>query len=59
MLLSRVECVPYKKGLDWMIGFVAPYTFTQFGTTDNTALSLFYTLIFTSRVLATNLSVSP
>jgi hypothetical protein len=30
--------------LDWMIGFIAPYTFTQFGTTGNTALSLFCTL---------------
>jgi hypothetical protein len=27
-----------------MVGFVAPYTFTQFGTTDNTAPSLFYKL---------------
>jgi hypothetical protein len=27
-----------------MIGFTAPYTFTQFGTPGNTALSLFYTL---------------
>jgi hypothetical protein len=27
-----------------MIGFIAPYTFTQFGRTGNTALSLFYTL---------------
>jgi hypothetical protein len=27
-----------------MIRFIAPYTFTQIGTTDNTALSLFYTL---------------
>jgi hypothetical protein len=30
--------------LDWMNGFIAPYTFTQFGITGNTALSLFYTL---------------
>jgi hypothetical protein len=27
-----------------MIGFIAPYTFTQFGITGNTALSLFCTL---------------
>jgi hypothetical protein len=27
-----------------MIGFIAPYTFTQFGTTGNTVLSLYYTL---------------
>jgi hypothetical protein len=36
--------VTYKRGLGWMTGFIAPYTFTQFGTTGNTALSLFYTL---------------
>jgi hypothetical protein len=30
--------------LDWMIWFIAPYTFTQFETTGNTALLLFYTL---------------
>jgi hypothetical protein len=55
--------------LDWMIGFVAPYAFTELGTTDNTELSLFYTYIlseftttqairfsvFTSRILAMNL----
>jgi hypothetical protein len=35
-------CVTYK--MDWMIGFIAPYTFTQFRTTGNTALLLFYTL---------------
>jgi hypothetical protein len=53
-----------------MIGYIAPYTFTQFGTTGNTALSLFYTLsrspfphalvfsVLTSRILATDLSQS-
>jgi hypothetical protein len=28
-----------------MIGFIASYTFAQLGTTGNTALSLFYTLL--------------
>jgi hypothetical protein len=50
--------------LDWTIGFIAPYTFTQFGTAGNTALSLstFTHALgfsaFTSRILATDLSQS-
>jgi hypothetical protein len=31
-------------GLDWMIKFIAPDTFTHFGTRGNTALSLIYKL---------------
>jgi hypothetical protein len=52
-----------------MIGFIAPYTFTQFGSTGNTALSLSTNFqftaahalgfsVFTSRILATDLSQS-
>jgi hypothetical protein len=52
-----------------MIGFIAHYTLTQFGTTDNTELSLFYTLSvhrctrtrilnLHNRILATGLSQS-
>jgi hypothetical protein len=35
---------PTRRGLDWMIGFIASYTFTHFAIIGNTALSLFYTL---------------
>jgi hypothetical protein len=37
LILSRIR-------VDWMIDFIAPYTFTHLGTTGNTALSLLYTL---------------
>jgi hypothetical protein len=34
--------------LDWMIGFIAPYTFTQLGTTGNySAIADFHNLQFT------------
>jgi hypothetical protein len=51
-----------------MIGFIAPYTFTQFGTTGNyTPIAILHTFqftaahalgfsVFTSRILATDLS---
>jgi hypothetical protein len=34
----------YRRVLDRMIRFIAPYTFTHFGTTGSTALSLLHTL---------------
>jgi hypothetical protein len=37
-------CVTYKTGLSVVIWYIAPYTYTQLGTTGNTALSLIYTL---------------
>jgi hypothetical protein len=42
-ILSRLG-VTYNAGLDRMIEFIAPHTFTQFETIGNTALPLFYTL---------------
>jgi hypothetical protein len=59
-----------RRVFDWMIGFIAPYTFTQFGTTGNySAVAIQHTLqltvahaigfsAFTSRILATDLSQS-
>jgi hypothetical protein len=56
--------------LDWMIGFIAPYTFAQFGTTGKySAIAIPHTLqftvahalgfsVFTSRNLATDFSQS-
>jgi hypothetical protein len=34
----------YRRRLNWLIGFIAPYTFTQLGTRDNAALALVYIL---------------
>jgi hypothetical protein len=67
-ILSRVRVRELYDGfwIGWWDLFI-PYTFTQFETTGNTALSLFYTLssshalgfsAYTSRTLATDLSVS-
>jgi hypothetical protein len=56
--------------LYWMIRFIAPYTFTEFGITDNySAITILQTLqftvpqalwfsVFTSRIMATDLSQS-
>jgi hypothetical protein len=56
--------------LDWMIGFIAPITFTQFGTTGNySAIVILHTVqftvahalgfsVFTSHILAMELSQS-
>jgi hypothetical protein len=33
-----------RRVLDWIIGFITPYTFTKPGTTGNTAQSTFCTL---------------
>jgi hypothetical protein len=60
----------HKRGLDWMIGFIASYTFTQVGTTGSySAIALLHTFqftithaprfsVFTSRILGTDLSQS-
>jgi hypothetical protein len=37
-------CRVTRRVLDWIIGFIAPYTFTQPGTTGNTAQSVVCTL---------------
>jgi hypothetical protein len=61
-----------RRGLDWMIGFIAPYTctFTQLRNTGNySAIAILHALqftvahalgfsVFTSRILATDLSQS-
>jgi hypothetical protein len=42
--IDIVTCISdYSRCLDWMIGFIAPYTYTT-QAYGNTALSLFYTL---------------
>jgi hypothetical protein len=56
----------YRRVLDWMFGFIAPYTFIQFGTTgDCSAIAILHTFqltvkhalgfsVFTSCILATD-----
>jgi hypothetical protein len=66
-----VSCISeYRRGLDWMIRFIAPYTFTQLWTTENySAVAILHTFqftaphalgfsVFTSRILATDFSQS-
>jgi hypothetical protein len=59
----------YRRVLDWMIGFIAPYTFTARDYRQYGAIADLHTLrftvthtlgfsVFTSRILATDLSVS-
>jgi hypothetical protein len=62
--------VSYRPVLDWMIGFIAPVTFTQVGTTGNySAVAILRAIqltvphsvwfsIFISHILAMGLSVS-
>jgi hypothetical protein len=68
-ILSRVG-VTYKTGFGSMIGFIAPYAFTQFRSTGNySAIAILHTLqltvahalefsVLTSRILVTDLSQS-
>jgi hypothetical protein len=68
-ILSHVGVVAWliRRVLCWLIGWIAPYTFTQLGTAGNTVLSPIYTLYtvhcytlgfsgFTSCVLSMDLS---
>jgi hypothetical protein len=67
---SRLCAWLVRRVLDWMIEFIAPYTFTQLGTTCNyRVIAYLHTLqftaayalgfpVFTSRILATDLSQS-
>jgi hypothetical protein len=62
--------VTYRRVLDWTVGFIAPYTFTKFGTTGNyRAIAILHILqftvahalafsVFTSRIQATDSSHS-
>jgi hypothetical protein len=58
-----------RRGLDWMIGFIAPYTFTTRDCRQCSAIAILHTFqfivrytlrfsVFTSRILATDLSQS-
>jgi hypothetical protein len=65
--ISRVGevCVTYRRVLDWMIGFIAPYTFTARDNRQYNAIAVLHASqftvthalglsVFTSRVLATD-----
>jgi hypothetical protein len=68
-MLSRVGVFAslIRQVLDWMIGFISPYTFAQLGTTGNySAIADLHALqftvthalgfsVFTSRILTTDL----
>jgi hypothetical protein len=55
-----VTCISdCRRGLDWLIGFIVPYTLTQlFYTPSSSQIHTHYDSVFTSRILATELSRS-
>jgi hypothetical protein len=66
IIACRGCCVTYKTGLHWMIGFIAPYTFTTRDYRQYSAVAGLHTLqfnvthplgslVFASRIVATDL----